>query len=360
MTVEEMHVAVDQQLQKVASFVYLNLRDEEIDYFLTRMQQRYVKQRLSFLSDMKRLGFEQVQKRLDDYRALKTKSNVEMYTAADSEPNRLEGYLPEDYMFLINDRSHVFYDCRNLTISTATRSEYYSVLEFVDTNETSSPYYGTVRLTDDTNSTVLFDMANFPNFAATLTSKSLKYEVIDLMLQEVNRGSFDFKLYWEYYRNLYHRNSFILVDQTTTHATTDTTLYVNASDSSTNTSFSSLSLVVQVMNPNYNHIVPNRLVESEELYEILRGSFSKTRFDSPVSSLREHYIDIFHNERFILKDAFIDYIRKPKRISLSLSQDSELAEHTHPEIVDLTVKHILEIFESPRYQTDTIEQIQSE
>jgi hypothetical protein len=65
-------------------------------------------------------------------------------------------------------------------------------------------------------------------------------------------------------------------------------------------------------------------------------------------------------KKFILKNIYIDYLRIPRQISLSLLSDCELAEHTHQEIVDITVRNMVEAIESPRYQTNTMEQSQSE
>ena len=56
----------------------------------------------------------------------------------------------------------------------------------------------------------------------------------------------------------------------------------------------------------------------------------------------------------------MDYIRVPEEIDLQLNQTSELAEHTHQEIVDIATKNILEAIQSPRYQTNANELSSSE
>ena len=47
----------------------------------------------------------------------------------------------------------------------------------------------------------------------------------------------------------------------------------------------------------------------------------------------------------------ITYIRRPQNISLSLGIDCELPEHSHEEIIAMTVSSILEGIKDPRYST---------
>ena len=65
-----MHIAVNLGVQKIGSFQVDNLLPEEIDHELNLAQRRFIKQRYSNLSNAKRQGFEQSQKRLDDLRNL--------------------------------------------------------------------------------------------------------------------------------------------------------------------------------------------------------------------------------------------------------------------------------------------------
>jgi len=224
MTVQEMHYAVDQGLQKVGSFVYDNFLPEEIDFFLNKMQERFVKDRVFNTADPKKLGFSLNQKRLDDVRAILEIDFTDMNVGSPSVPYQRYD-LPIDYLYLINLRVH-------LTPSNCDSS------------------------------------------------------------------------------------------------------------------------VVKVM--------PARVGDQDKIYEMLRNPFATTLPSSPLASISGEDITVFQSEKFILKGVELDYIRKPEEISVSSGQDCELAEHTHHEIVDMTVKHILEVIESPRYQGNSIEESQSE
>lgn len=224
MTVQEMHYAVDQGLQKVGSYVYDTFLEEEIDFFLNKMQERFIKDRVFRTSDPKRLGFSLNQKRLDDIRVI---LEVDFIDINAGNPNvEYQRYdLPIDYLYLINIRA---------------------------------------RLTPS------------------------------------------------------HCDSTVL------------------------------------------NKVPARVVEQDQLYELLRNPFAKSLATTPIATISTEDITIFQGEKFILKGVELDYIRKPEQISVSSSQDCELAEHTHHEIVDMTVKHILEVIESPRYQSNSAEEAQSD
>lgn len=97
MTIQEMHYHIDQGLQKNASFVYSNFDPEELDAFINKMILRFIKDRFD-RTDQYELGFEAVQKRLDDIRQV-----VESHSHTFEEPGTGDSDvpLPDDYMFYI-------------------------------------------------------------------------------------------------------------------------------------------------------------------------------------------------------------------------------------------------------------------
>lgn len=230
MTVQEMHHAVDQGLQKVASSVYDYFLPEEVDHWLNRAQERYIKHRLSVVADPKKVGFSKIQKRVDDLRMVITADYTDTVTA-DATVDFVDFDLPVDYMFLINAR--VTFHASNCK-------------DTVDTDD-------------------------------------------DLVTRDL------------------------------------------------------------------------RITEQDKVYALQENPFAKSSKDAPMGFVFDDEVRVFQDgERFILQTLTVDYIRQPVQITLSSSVDCELAQHTHQEIVDLAVKSIIEAIESPRYQTNTIEQNQSE
>lgn len=220
MTVQELHYAVDQALQKVGSYAYDNFLPEEIDYWLNRAQERFIKDRAFISGDMKGLGFAGNQKRLDDLREIITNDYTDNAAAAAGVEYQ-EYNLPLDYEYLINIRALIHHDrCSPATLASPTKT------------------------------------------------------------------------------------------------------------------------------------VPVRVVANHEAYYLQQDPFARSNVDSPTAILSDNDIKVFQdNESFILEGISLDYIRTPQEIDLQLNQTSELAEHTHHEIVDIAVKTMLEAIESPRYQT---------
>lgn len=109
----------------------------------------------------------------------------------------------------------------------------------------------------------------------------------------------------------------------------------------------------------YNAAFPNRLVEYDRLYEGLRHPFKKPHYESPVSARHKKILSIYNDRRSITTRALIDYVRIPRRISLYLGQSTEL-QALSGKLVERTVGYILESIESPRVQTQPIEEFKSE
>jgi len=102
--------------------------------------------------------------------------------------------------------------------------------------------------------------------------------------------------------------------------------------------------VKPMQHDDYNKIINdpyNKPVLNENGYNQLRRLEVQSRVEV-----------IFPHNDHIFDSYIIRYVRKPQRISLSLSTDCELADHTHQEIVEMAVSSMLENTESGRYQTN--------
>lgn len=229
MTVQEMHTAFNQGLQRVNANAYDYFTSEEIDHWLNRAQERFIKDRAHITGDVKRVGFEGNQKRLDDIRSIVAQDYFDGWTA-NTAAQWEQVDLPADYLYLVNVRAAIRYDvCGEVTAASPQRE------------------------------------------------------------------------------------------------------------------------------------MPVRIVDNAEVYQMQQDPFAKSQLHSPLATVSENDIRVFQDgESFILEGIYVDYVRIPADIDLSLGQDSELAPHTHQEIVDIAVKNVLEAIESPRYQTNSGEQLQSE
>ena len=117
MTLAEMHIEFKVGLDKTDSLNYPNFEPEEIDLWLNRSQDRFVKQRYSH--DPKNEPFELTQKRTDDLRTIVTEATlIPSATQNPTKPNGILFELPDGtlgtdiYWFAINEECEIRYeDC---------------------------------------------------------------------------------------------------------------------------------------------------------------------------------------------------------------------------------------------------------
>jgi len=76
----------------------------------------------------------------------------------------------------------------------------------------------------------------------------------------------------------------------------------------------------------------------------------------PLRMFSERGIELITDGNYTIRYYYMRYIRKPAVISSTgLVVNCDLPEHTHREIVEMTVNKLIENIESPRYQTHTNE-----
>ena len=118
MTVQEMHTSFLQGLQRVNANAYDFLTADEIDYWLNRAQERFIKDRAFITGDVKRVGFEGNQKRLDDIRTIVVQNYTDTFNMT-TVPEWRQVDLPADYLYLVNIRADIRKDnCGQVSVSS--------------------------------------------------------------------------------------------------------------------------------------------------------------------------------------------------------------------------------------------------
>ena len=119
MTVAEMHIQFKVGLDKTDSLNYPNFEPEEIDLWLNKAQEKFIKTRYSH--DIKRETFEETQKRTDDLRAVVVDATPQLAAIQQPiKPNGVLFHLPDGtfgglpiYWFAINEECDVEWkNCR--------------------------------------------------------------------------------------------------------------------------------------------------------------------------------------------------------------------------------------------------------
>ena len=411
MNVQEMHLAIQQGVDKINSLQADMLLPEEIDIELNKSMMRFINTKYGKNNKYGK-GFEQSQKRIDDLRTL-----VREYSAAVTFKEQFsedfwvdQFQFPADYMYLVNQRSEVLIDnCKKISFNYDNFSPTaYFLLPLNDVWHPNLPitdpatntvtgygpgFFDYISITADFNDTSLGELiVNINSLTQTPNQPNNWQYPQDLeafrqfFIDPANWMPYT-KVYWESYGSLLFPGQFIIIpditnitwlnwDPTVTNAVSGTNevsqLNVNfrgdpSDPTSTGVPGSSINNVTYL---NYDEqsletkrtldggqrvVSSNRFVQQDDIFKLLNDPFNTTKHTSPITTIRRDYIDIYTSDIFIIDRVKITYIRKPKQISLSLGIDCELPTHSHQEIVDMTVSSILEGISDPRYKTHEAE-----
>jgi hypothetical protein len=376
MTVNEMHIAVNLGVQKIASFQVDNLLPQEIDHELNLAMTRFVKQRYSAMSNRYGRGFEQSQKRIDDLRTLVVEhTGITSYQGVVFNSNYSDIYIdrytfPLDYLFLVSVRAKVEYECNTNIQSLIDTTETTTDVVKVNLTPPQSGYYITdiygydtsgnlVQLTNSSSNEITHDilvnsenyfhgiipMTNFPYEESLGTSVHISPIADSNSIFLMNPAG------WSSASFSSSGGQFVEVRWTngdgaylTTYSDTRETYIL------TNRTYAGGSTRISLV----------KFAQHDDILYMLDDPFNRVDYKTPLYTIEENYIDVHTDNEFVVPEVTIKYIRRPDDISIINGIGCELPEHTHTEIVEMTIKSILEGIQDPRYQTQTMETFESE
>ena len=371
-----MHLAIQQGVDKINSLQADMLLSEEIDIELNKSQIRFINTKYG-KNNKYQEGFEQSQKRIDDIRSLiREYEHPVTFKEQYSSEYWIDTFrLPTDYMYLINQRSMVWSnDCDliNWRVDATDPIDYFtfSMDAFVSINNTE--FVDAIALYEDFQSTfngntvgaaILYQTNASFNYPADIIA--VRDEII--ALADTVPG---FTVYWEQHGPLFHPGEFILVVDPLIHTwfNWDASLGVVSVLGGVflgGTDLASASFPKHyeqdtnskrvATNATKREPSTNRFSQQDDIFKLLEDPFNTTKHTSPLSTIRGNFIDVYASAIFIIDTVKITYIRNPTLISLSLGVSCELPEHSHQEIVDMTVSSILEGISDPRFNTHQTE-----
>lgn len=349
-----MHLQLNQRLQEVASYKRDKYKPEELDMALNKAMFRLLEQGVDskFEDDQINLshasGLIQKRKVAD---IIIPQSNDPLY-----EENVLTGYtvIPPDFYWLINNRLEVLTDPINCSIAPAlpitTTTEYVAVVAFPALD--SIPYFDNVTVASSVTGTLYTSPTQI---AAGFNSPNSQYVVVHNILETLYRKYSYLSVYWERYRDTYYKNSFILVGTSpigTITITSGGNTSTGVASSNTYTIFNR-GLIPNLASKTVQ-VTSSKVAEGNELYNVLKQNvFYQTRAIEPIIDQTLDYLIYYRDVSFIITRSYMDYIRKPRTISLLLNQSCELGEATHPKIVDLAVEVLRLDTKDPAYPATT-------
>jgi hypothetical protein len=369
MNVQEMHLAIQQGVDKINSLQADMLLPQEIDIELNKSQIRFINTKYSG-NNRHRTGFEESQKRIDDLRTLLREFEAPVTFKEQLRNNIFVDTftLPVDYMYLVNQQSTVWIDdCNpmNWNIIYPDPINYFtmSLSDFVC--DKSTQIADSIVMYEDASDLTLGQALLWSN-----TTPLLFPADVGQLLQEItsNAGP-GFTVFWEQFMTLNHPGEFIVVVDTSVHswfqwdASVGTVSTLVALDN-TGTNLESTRALNSGIAFNEKRdptdfserlMVSNTFIQQDDIFTMLQDPFNTTKHTDPLTTIRGNEIDIYTSDIFIIDTVKITYIRNPRNISLPLGIDCELPEHSHQEIVDMTVSSILEGISDPRYKTHQVE-----
>jgi hypothetical protein len=377
MTIEEMHIAVNLGVQKIASFQVDNLLPQEIDHELNDAMFAFIKQRYSPMGNKYRDGFEQSQKRIDDLRALVVDARVKCFYYGET----ITGFftdrapLPNDYMFLVNAFSDGYCKCDGV-ISYVISSINYRVNNISMTPPAAQEGWNMTNITvggtsiisnaDGLSLEYLLDINNYdsalsaniapamsnPDFAAEVATTLTGYSLDTLAASELTPTS--------------DSNTLTLL---LTGALLSGEIVVTWSDplgaaDDVEVSYTQPTATTVQFRAYNNTGTRQRemmsYVQHDDLYKLMGDPFNSPTCDRIKYTIQENFIDVHSDASFFTTFVDVKYIRQPQLMDNALGVGCELAPHTHQEIVEMAVQSILEAISDPRYNSQSREVLESE
>lgn len=331
MTVREMHIEIGQSTQLIAANKSRKLLTAEIDWVLTKIQERYIQSCLRPVQvDKRDTGRYTVDElKLDAIRNLIISGKT--ITAYNDNARRAKTYLPGDYKYLLSDESNLINTCGGNTLTSTTTSFPLTLLHLSQSAAASGPYYMTSNI--QVNATQFLIPANLdiPNEYIGYLKKDEVTFLRDWYITKLRQSGME--VYWERYGSIYQQNFFIFPGSPSP--------LMLEHDGVVVTNGQALFLDLTEYTNDITDTVVNRLVDSSQVGTLLNTPFYKSSLESPISELNNNVLYTYYGENMTVKSTIISYVRKPQNISLSLGLNCELDESFHQTLCDLATNYIL-------------------
>lgn len=329
MNVREMHMELNQSLQKVAANKTRKYLTEEIDWVLNKIQNEYIRTKLKPKDGG---GYSIDELDVDAIRSLLKKKTIDAFI----KPSE-DGYfcpLPADYTYLISDASITNDLCGREAILD-NKTLYITWLKASKSVKNSAPYYQAVDMAIDTVNTLNIP-ANLgqPNqYKGYQRPEDISF-LVDWIQDYYNKQLISCT--WEKYGHLYKPGCFGF--PSTTGLLPATLSYDGIPVTAITTQTIALKIHTKM---DGSGISANRLSSSEKVANMRDTAFYKSSARTPISELIGNTLFIYADTSFIVSSCEVTYIRKPQPISLALGSDCELAPEVHYAICDLAAEYIM-------------------
>lgn len=338
-TVKEMHIYVRSNVQLLSSNRSRPLQPDEIDWELNKAQtdflKRYIRPRQDGSFEIDTLHTSAMQALINNRVEIKPiRLSME-----DSFP------LPGDCLHPLSASALSNKTCifpgDTVPVPQAKSVKVWSV-PYPQSAKSTAPYYGEVKLMD--GATVLY---TFPNVAGYPSKADNFTPLQELLTYPFSR--------WERFANERAGNNLLFLsgDGYYTGSAAALKLRIDANDYPF-TLLKEYTWNEKPLLPS-GSLKPFRFVPHDNGESVLSSPYYKNAYNNPGGYWNN---DSIHSEKyssFTVLSLFLNYVRKPRTISLTLNQHCELNTDYHKEVCDLAVENILSQILSPAYQVKVAE-----
>jgi hypothetical protein len=333
LSVKELHIYVTQGLQRQGSYRKDKQLPQAIDLALCSAEGRLIKSRL-FPVDNNPDRFEINQKFSADIQPL-VKLGVELDVY--KEGTKSLAVLPYDFGYLLSDTSYIIENCQTqFTTPVPTETKTERVISFpISSAKSATPYYLNMVVAVNSSTKIIITTG--------FQTKEEKTSIVDSLVNAFKE--LGVTAYWERYKDIYRSECLLLV-------TKDLTLSAGVNIDGGSIAGTTLDNTITVYKSSLTNTkeLVNRGTKLDFLRSAQQSHYHKSDPDSPLSVLADNKIMVVGDERFLANKIVIDYIRRPKRISLSLNQSSELP--IYEEIGDMAIQILKKQIEDETYQLE--------
>ena len=340
LTVKELHIGIDQELQYLDSNRKDSIRPEQKDWLLNSSLIQLIKNKVNPRSNAKQIGFEETTKRYDDLAPIKT-GLVTLQTFVDSQGKYV--IQPFDYLNIIKSCSNVISNCNN-TIVPVTSIYSYHVVVAPFTLVAGNTYNDFQIYIGSTSK------YKWSNYGYNLNTIQSKYIIVRDLIDKAKQ--INLTIYWERFDNLYYPDSFIFIF----NSATNVNLFYNAvnhiySSITNNHSLNSYTTI--------GELKQNDLRTTDNIVNDFNSHYRKGTKDKPLSWIEKRRIYVKENTDFKVSSISIEYLRRPNLINYYTNTTSELPD-LNEELISLTVQKIKAYINDSNYNIINKENLNTE
>lgn len=336
MTVQEMHIGIDLELQKLNTFATKNMLPQEKDWFINKEVTKFLNKK----------GFDDNVNRIDDVKEL-VKTSPLLPIKTDVNDNTYVD-LPADYFKYIRSELRMGKkSCSNFTVRTIPQ---YTInipikldIDLLNSFSIDITFIEGLKTVFDSSVDIPEDYYKSINFRK---QKFLLIKALQIKLQENLKKylTSPFSLYWQFGPEGYIKDTFILVSNTQLF---NAVVTVNNSISDARPV---ISYIPDYKSKNYPIKSNIRLIDNEFFSDAENSHLSKSTMRSPIGRMEQQRLLVIVPLSAVEGGVRISYISKPTLSDLLLDSNINMNRDSLDEILVNTVAYMKAVITSQNYQ----------